>query len=165
MYPEDRVLVAYVPTPSDFTHIQQGWYRIPQQHAPKGLYAEYYAFYFGQRFGAQKWAIHYMARRTGHELVTRLQLFPNQPHHPRAHDFYYKVQLADLQPLPRPIVSLRWRRVTFIHTTWDRLQDAVELNDLLLNGDGYVDRQFAALREEEGGEGENGRLYHTNNRP
>ena len=157
MYPEDRVLVAYVPTPADFAHIQQeGWYRIPQRHMPNGLYAEYFAFYFGQRFGSQKWAIHYYAQRLGHELVTRQQLFPEQPDHPRANDFYYKVQLADLQQLARPIISLRWRRLTFLHTTWDRFQDAVEINDLFVDGEGYVDRKYAVLREEEG---ENGRSY------
>lgn len=158
MYPEDRVLVAYVPTPADFTRIQeQGWYRIPQRHMPKGLYAEYFAFYFGQQFGSQKWAIHYYTQRLGHELVMRQQLFPDQPNHPRANDFYYKVQLAALQQLERPIISLRWRRLTFLHTTWDRFQDAVEVNDLFVDGEGYVDRKYAVLREEE--EGGHGRSY------
>ena len=58
MYPEDRVLVAYVPAPADFTIIrEEGWYRIPQRHMPKGLYAEYFAFYFGRKFGPEKWAM------------------------------------------------------------------------------------------------------------
>ena len=39
MYPEDRVLVAYVPKLSDFDLIRrQGWYRIPQKSAPKGRF-------------------------------------------------------------------------------------------------------------------------------
>ncbi|MCA9958505.1 MAG: hypothetical protein KC443_05700 [Anaerolineales bacterium] len=148
MYPEDRVLVAYVPDPADFAILQQeGWYRIPQQHAPKGLYAEYLAFYFGRRFGLEKWTISYYAPRLGHELVTRTALFPDEPDHPRAQTLYYKVQLGPLQKLPRPIISLRWRRITFIHTTWDRFQDAVEINDLFVEGDPYVDRLFATLRE------------------
>lgn len=147
-YPEDRVLVATMPDPSDFILAQQeGWYRIPQQHAPKGLYAEYIAFYFGQRFGDMKWAIHYYARRQGHELTTRTMLFPDQREHPRANDYYYKVQLGPLQKLERPIVSLRWRRVTFVHTTWDRFQDATELNDLFIDGGDYVDRLYATLKE------------------
>ena len=66
------------------------------------------------------------------------------------------MQLADLKQLERPIISLRWRRLTFLHTTWDRFQDAVEVNDLLIDGAGYVDRKFAVLREEEG---EDGRSY------
>ncbi len=148
MYPEDRVLVAYVPNPADFEIIRtQGWYRIPRRYAPKGLYAEYLAFYFGSKFGDEKWAIHYFARRAGDELVRRRDLLPDQPNHPRADDVYYKVQLADLQRLAHPIVSLRWRRITFIHTTWDRFVDATEINDLLITGGPYVDRLYATLKD------------------
>jgi hypothetical protein len=147
-YPEDRVLVAYMPHPRDFTIAREAhWYRIPQKHAPKGLYAEYMAFYFGRRFGEQKWAIHTYARRKGHELTTRVALFPDEPDHPRADDFYYRVQLGPIQQLERPIVSLRWRRVTFIHTTWDRFCDAAEINDLFVDGGEYVDRLYATLKE------------------
>jgi hypothetical protein len=148
MYPEDRVLVAFVPDPQDFKRIQaNGWYRIPVQFAPKGLYAEYIAFYFGSKFDDQKWAIHYYARNLGHELTTRRSLIPDQPDHERADDLYYKIQLGPLIKRPEPIVSLRWRRVTFIHTTWDRFQDASEINDLLMEGDSYVDRIYATLKE------------------
>ncbi len=150
MYPEDRVLVAYVPTPADLRLIvEEGWYRIPQSAAPKGLHAEYFAFYLGSAFGPEKWAIHHYAQRLGHELAVRRNLFPNELDHARADQLYYKVQLGPLQRLARPIMSLHWRRVTFIHTTWDRLVTAVEINDLLLDGDAYVDRAFAILREGE----------------
>ena len=150
MYPEDRVLVAYVPRPADFVRIQQqGWYRIPQKQAPKGLYAEYIAFYFGRHFGDQKWAIRFYAPNKGHELVRRIDLIPEEPMHRRADELYYKVQLGTLVKRDRPIVSLHWRRVLFVHTTWDRFQDASEINDLLIEGGGYVDRKFAALREGE----------------
>ncbi len=148
MYPEDRVLVAYVPQPADFEIVKQaGWYRIPQKHAPKGLHAEYFAFYFGRRFGTEKWAIHYYAPQLGHELTTRLALVPDEPNHPRAQEMYYKVQLGPLQKLAQPIVSLRWRRVTFLHTTWDRFLDATEINDLFVDGEPYVDRIYATLKE------------------
>lgn len=149
MYPEDRVLVAYMPNPADFTRVQQqGWYRIPQQHAPKGLYAEYYAFYFGRQFSQQKWSIVYYAPRLGHELLRRVDLLPDEPDHPRAQELYYKVQLGPLLALPQPIVSLRWRRITFIHTTGDRFLDAREINDLFVDGGEYVDRLFVALRDQ-----------------
>lgn len=148
MYPEDRVLVAYVPEPRDFDHVEkERWYRIPLQYAPKGLYAEYIAFYFGSDFGDQKWAIHYYARNMGHELTTRRVIVPDQPDHPRADHIYYKVQLGPLMRREQPIVSLRWRRVTFIHTTWDRFRDAAEISDLLLEGTQYVDRLYATLKE------------------
>jgi hypothetical protein len=139
MYPEDTVLVAYVPQTADFDRIRlESWYRIPLRHAPPGFQATYYAFYFGRPFGPQKWAIHYYAPRLGHELVTRRLLLPHEPDHPRADELYYKVQLGPLQQLKRPIVSLRWRRITFITTTWDRFQDAREISDLLVKGGSYA---------------------------
>ena len=148
MYPDDRVLVAYMPDPADFDLLRrEGWYRIPAKSAPKGLYAEYFAFYFGRRFGPEKWAVHYYAERLGHELVTRRELFPDQLDHPRAAEAYYKVQLGPLQKLERPIVSLRWRRVLFIHTTGDRFETAVELNDLFVSGGDLIDRLYIALKD------------------
>lgn len=148
MYPEDRVLVAYVPRPSDFDLVRrEGWYRIPQRSAPKGLHAEVIAFYFGAAFGEQKYAIHYYARNAGHELARRRDLLPDEADHPRAGEVYYKVQLGPLQQLAQPIVSLRWRRLTFVHTTWDRFQDATEINDLFIEGGPYVDRLYATLKE------------------
>ena len=149
MYPEDRVLVAYVPRPEDFELIRlERWYRVPQRHAPKGLYAEYFAFYFGRHFGSQKWAIYYYARKLGHELVTRKDLFPDQTDHSRVDEPYYKVQLGPILSREHPILSLRWRRVTFIHTTWDRFEDAREINDLFVEGGQYVDRLYATLKEQ-----------------
>jgi catechol 2,3-dioxygenase-like lactoylglutathione lyase family enzyme len=148
MYPEDRVLVAIMASPADLAFARdEGWYRIPQKRAHKGINAEYLAFYLGRAFGDQKWAIHYYARIEGHELVRRRDLFPDEPDHPRAKELYFKVQLGPLQVLSRPILSLRWRRITFIHTTWDRFVDASEINDLFVEGAPYVDRLYYALRE------------------
>ncbi len=148
MYPEDPVLIAFVPSRQDFELARsQRWYRIPKRHVPKGLFAEYLAFYFGRQFGTEKWSITYYARNTGHELVTRRDLLPEQSNHPRADEIYYKVQLGPLLSRDQPIISLRWRRITFIHTTWDRFVDAREINDLFVEGGQYVDRLYATLKE------------------
>ena len=148
MEPDDRVLIAYVPTPADFQRIQQqGWYRIPVRHAPKGIHAEWIGFYFGRKFASKKYAVHHYCENLGHELLPRNALIPDEPNHPRANDLYFKIMLGDLQTMPQPIASLRWRRVLFIHTTGDRFMDAVELNDLLVDGEGYVDRSFTVLNE------------------
>lgn len=148
MYPEDRVLVVYMPNPKDFEILRrEGWYRIPQKYAPKGIHAEYFAFYFGRDFGDRKWAIHYYAEQRGNELVRRRDLFPDQLDHPRGDDLYYKISLGPLQKLENPIISLRWRRITFMHTTWDRFLEAREINDLFIQGGEYVDRLFATLKE------------------
>lgn len=149
MYPEDRVMVAVMTSLRDLAIARdQGWYRIPHARAPKNIHAEYLAFYFNRAFGDRKWAIHYYAKQLGHELVRRGDLLPTEKGHPRTDKLYYKIQLGPLQQLKRPIVSLRWRRISFLHTTWDRFQDAVEINDLFVEGKPYVDRLYYALREE-----------------
>ena len=148
MHPEDRVLVAVMNRPQDFELARsEGWYRLPERKATAGAFFEYLAFYFTAAFAEDKWAIHYYARRLGHELVTRRELLPGEPDHPRADEPYYKLQLGPLQMREPPIVSLRWRRISFIHTTWDRFEVAEEINDLFVEGDQFVDRLYHALRE------------------
>jgi hypothetical protein len=148
MYPEDRVLVGVMNRPKDLEIArEQRWYRIPQGKAPRGVDAEYIAFYFTTEFGDLKWGIHYYARRTGHELVLRRDLLPDEPEHPRADQPYYKIQLGPLVTKEPPIMSGSWRRITFIHTTWDRFQAATEIKDLFSKDSRFVDRVYHALRE------------------
>lgn len=148
MHPEDRVLVAVMNRPLDFEIARdQGWYRVPEKRATPGVFFEYVAFYFTAAFAEHKYAVHYYARLLGHELVTRRDLLSDEPDHPRAGEAYYKLQLGPLQRREPPIVSLRWRRVSFIHTTWDRFEAAEEINDLFVEGDEFVDRLYHALRE------------------
>jgi len=91
--------------------------------------------------------VHYYARCLGHELARRRDLLPDEPDHPRADKIYYKLQLGPMIKREPPIPSRRWRRVTFIHTTWDRFEAAEELNDLYAEGDEFVDRVYHALRD------------------
>ncbi len=148
MHPEDRVLVAVMNRPRDFEIARdQGWYRVPESRASRGVFFEYVAFYFTSAFGELAWAIYYYAPRLGHELATRRELLPDEPHHPRAAEPYYKLQIGPLVRREPPILSLRWRRVTFIHTTWDRFEAAEEINDLFAEGGEFVDRLYHALRD------------------
>ena len=148
MYPEDRVLVGVMPDPRDFQIAEsQHWYRIPAQNLSKGIHAEYIAFYFTKKFGPElRWAIHYYARRTGHELVKRSELLPDEDQHPRRDDLYYKLQLGPLKQRVPPIASTSWRRITFIHTTWDRFVVASTINDLYSTDKSFVDRAFHTLK-------------------
>ena len=133
--PDARVLVCLINTPRDLEIARwDHWYRIPVKHAP----SDYLAFYLTEKFGDEKWAIHEYAQVRGHELVRRLDLFPDEPNHPRAHELYYKMQLGPLQRLPRPIPSLKWRRITFIQTTGDRLVNALEIGELTSRSSRYV---------------------------
>ncbi len=150
IYPDDRVLVAVMNNPADWQHVQdEGWYRIPVKHAPAQVpHIDWLAFFFTRAFGDDRWAVHYFARVTGHELVTRRDLLPQQPSHPRAGDWYYRLELGPLQHRLPPIVAGKWRRVTFIFTTGDRFEAAEELGDLLLDA-GAGGAPFVTLKEEE----------------
>jgi len=152
----DRVLIAIMNNRRDFEIARDdGWYRIPVKHAPQSTTeAVALAFYFTKAFGDEKWSIRWYAPVRGHELARRRDLLPDAPDHPRADEAYYKLQLGPLMQLERPIPSLRWRRITFIETSWDRFTAAEEINDLYASGaDGlyvtlkdagfYPEREFA----------------------
>jgi hypothetical protein len=146
MHPEDQVLVAVMNNRADFRRARdEGWYRVPVSHAPASVKdSEYVAFYFTKAFGEERWAIHWFAPIRGHELKRRRELLPEEPDHPRAERAYYVLQLGPMERLAPPIISLRWRRVTFIETTWDRFQMAQEINELYASG---ADGLFVTLKE------------------
>jgi hypothetical protein len=148
MYPDDRVLIGVMPSPRDLELArEQHWYRVPVKHAPAGIHAEYVAFYFTRTFGPDlRWAIHYYARRTGHELVRRVDLLPDQPDHPRAQERYYRLQLGPLRQKVPPITSAQGRRITFIHTTWEQFMAAKEIGDLLATGNRLAEQVFRTLQ-------------------
>ena len=146
--PVDLILVAFLPHPRDLEIARVlGWYRIPLATAPKIVAVDWLAFYQPATFGeAHRWRIEWVAPVEGHELTTRAALFRDEPDHPRAHETYYKIQLGALQRLPRPIVAQRWKRLTFLYTTGERLLAARTLHDLVVEGE---DRRllWQALRE------------------
>jgi very-short-patch-repair endonuclease len=126
-----RVLVAVMNNQRDFDIARhEGWYRIPYERAPARVGADYLAFYQTKAFDREQWAVNYYAPIRRYRLVARRDLFPKESDHPRAEAPYYKIEIAPLQHLPRPIPSRRLRRITFIPTTLDRLLQAEEINDL-----------------------------------
>jgi hypothetical protein len=152
MHPEDRVLVGVINRRKDFDIArEQGWYRIPEGKAPKGLEAEYLAFFFsGKDFGKQSGGIHYFARRTegkGLELATRAQLLPDEADHKRAQERYHVLSIENIQVKPQPILNPSKRRFAFIYTTWDRFVQARTLDDLYSKADYLVDRVFYFLED------------------
>lgn len=147
MYPEDRVLVGVINRKVDLDHARHDhWYRIPHGRAAKGIHAEYLAFYLSRAFGDQNGAVHYYARRTGHELVRRRDLLPGEAGHRRADALYYKIQLGELRQKVPPIQNPTRRPVAFIYTTWDRFVAARQISDLYSEADYFVDRVFFALQ-------------------
>lgn len=145
---ESLILVALIPSPRDLDIARTlGWYRVPVATAPRLLMVDYLAFYQPASFGPQhRWRIEYVAALQGHELVTRRELFRDEPHHPRANEWYYKLQLGPLQRLPRPIPARRWKRLIFLYTTGARLRRAQSLHDLVLQG-GERQAVWHTLRE------------------
>jgi hypothetical protein len=147
MQPTDLVLVAVLNNKRDFEIARiLGWYRIPLKTAPKTVAVDWLALYQTAKFGDEKWAINYVAPVRGYELTTRAELLRTQPDHPRAREQYYKIQLGPLERLARPIPSRKWRRLTFLYTTGERLLGATELNDLIVQS---AEREmlWQALRE------------------
>ena len=143
------VLVAIVNNQRDFDIArEQGWYRIPAKHVPRRLGAEYLAFYQTKIFGEERWAVSYYAAVRRVHLVERRSLLPEERDHPRAGDWYYKIEIGPLLHLPHPIPSRRLRRITFIPTTLARLLSAWELNDLWL-GSEEEERLWEAFKQNE----------------
>ena len=131
MQTESPVLVAILNNVRDF-HIarDQRWYRIPVKSAPRLTHPRVLAFYQTKAFDADRWSISWYAEVRRVERLTRRELLPEQPEHPRADDEYYCLRLDRLQRRNQPIPSRVLRRVTFIPTTWQKFQDAEEINDL-----------------------------------
>ena len=147
MKPADLILVAVLSSKRDLEIARVlGWYRIPLATAPKTVNVDYLAFYQTAKFGEEKWAIHYIAKVRGHELTTRAELLRTEASHPRSQQQYYKMQIGPLERLARPIPSRKWRRITFLYTTGERLAAAEEVNDLIVQS---PEREvlWAALRE------------------
>lgn len=131
--PTALVLVTVIPQPRDLEIARLlGWYRIPLARAPKVIAADYLAFYQPASFGERKWVIECYAPVKGYELVTRHELFRDEPHHPRANEEYYKIILGDLQPLASPIRAQRWKRITFFYTIGEAFNQAKVIGDLIV---------------------------------
>lgn len=140
------VLVAVITRPCDLRIAREaGWYRVPLRRAPRRLAAEYLAFYQTAAFGEERWSVRYYAPIRRYRLATRLELLPDEPDHPRAHEEYYRIEIGPLQELPHPIPSRRLRRITFIMTDLARLLSAEEINDLW-QGDSQQDLLWRELK-------------------
>jgi hypothetical protein len=132
----DLILVCLVPSPRDLEIARLlGWYRIPLRTAPKVIAVDHLAFYQPASFGGQGGRIEFSAPVRGHELTTRGEMLKDEVGHARANEEYFRIQLGALEPLPRPIVAGKWRRITFLYTTGEYLLRAKALHDLVVQDD------------------------------
>lgn len=136
MNERDQVLVAIMNNQRDMKIARdRHWYRIPVQSLEKYLknwQPDWLAFYQTKVFGDEAYAIHYYARVNDINVVDRAHLFPEEAANAKSEKRYYKLELSPLERLSQPILSQRYRRITFIQTTLERLQNATEISDLPL---------------------------------
>ncbi|HHB91485.1 MAG TPA: hypothetical protein ENK60_09285 [Anaerolineae bacterium] len=141
------VLVAVVNNEKDLQRaLKEHWYRIPVKRAPRQIAAEYLALYQTGKFGAQGRRINIYAPILRYHIVTRRELIPDEPDHPRAHDQYFKLELGDFIPLKTPITNKRHPRLTFLITTLERLLQAQDVSDLWLR-EAARKKLYTAVRE------------------
>lgn len=143
------VLVCVVNNATDLQRAaSEGWYRIPQRRAPRRVGADYLAFYQTGAFKGQPEAqtVTFYAETRRYHLQTRRELVPSEPDHARAEDFYFRIDIGPLRRLARPVPSASMRRITFIHTTLDRLLSAEDVRDLFYTEDPF-DTLWKTLRE------------------
>lgn len=143
------VLVVVLNNSADFERAaQHGWYRIPQRKAPRRIGADFLAFYQTGAFRNQPEAqtISYVAATRRYRLMLRRDLLPDEPDHPRANDYYYRIDIGPLERLERPVPAATFRRLTFIHTTMAQLLAAGDVKELFQVDDPF-ERLWSALRE------------------
>jgi very-short-patch-repair endonuclease len=143
------VLVAVMATSEDLQRAaSEGWYRIPQRRAPHRIGADYLAFYQTGAFKGKPEAhtVTYYAPVRRYTLLTRRELLPAEPDHPRAEDYYFRIDIGPLLRLDRPVPAARLRRVSFIYTTLDRLLTASDVRELYYKNDSFQ-TLWQALRE------------------
>ena len=100
--------------------LTKNWYRIPVAHAPTRQF-NYLALYQPALFGLQGKCIRYYARVLNYQTKRRTDLLPDEPNHPRAHDYYLRVRVGKVKKLSRPIRNIIPRRVSFGFTALNHL--------------------------------------------
>ena len=128
------MLVAVMPSPRDMEIARVlGWYRIPFRFAPKIVQVDYLAFYQPSAFGKEHAnCIEVFSEVRGIELVKRREIIRDEPDHPRADEEYYKIQLGPLEQITPPILTDKWKRLTFLYTTGALFASAELVNDLVV---------------------------------
>jgi len=150
MDPRGEVLVAILNNPDALKRVRdEHWYHIPASSIRKLLTGrwppQWLAFYQTKIFEQEAFSINYFARVLEVHKKSRLEIFPDQPLHENATLPYYRIVLGPLKKLPKPILSRRWRLIVFIPTTWKKLVNAVEINDLY-DESPLEDRLWAELK-------------------
>ena len=147
-----EVLVAIVNELRDLEIArEQHWYRIPVHSVRKFLKErwppEWLAFYQPKVFGEEAYAVRYYGRVIDIRAALRRELFPDEPPGKKHNKRYHQLLLSPLEQLPVPIYARRLRRIVFIPTTWEKLINGAEINDLY-DESPLEDRLWAELKRQ-----------------
>lgn len=150
MSKSEELLVGIVNTQSDFEIIQeQHWYRIPMEKVKNQLKRrwppKWIAFYYTSSVKEFPQMIIHYAKVKDISEASRPELFPVDKHPYKSSRKYYKISFDNIESLPKPILSRRWRRIVFINTTLKKFKNAIEVNDLF-DGSNLEDKLWAALK-------------------
>lgn len=131
--------------------INDKWYRIPVKSAPiivRDKAIKYIAFYQGKQFKDSQSQIQYFSEVKKISVHKRIELLPKEKNNLNANKDYYKIELAEVIKLEKPIIAIRPRRINFIITDFERFIKANDLNEVFCGS--YIEEKvWDALRTEE----------------
>ena len=133
-----NTLVAVLKYKRDLTiALNDHWYRIPLKIKRTPLSVrdnklEYIAFYQTSIFGNDVFKIRWYAKVKNIFVVNRKKLFPDEPKNQKSKENYYKIEFEKCEQLDKPIISKRHRRMLFVNTSYERLINSQEFNDLFI---------------------------------
>ncbi|OGO76108.1 MAG: hypothetical protein A3K41_16355 [Chloroflexi bacterium RIFOXYD12_FULL_57_15] len=127
-----EMLLAIFKYKHSLTRLQDGgWYHIPVDRAPKSFKdTKWLCFYQGKIFEQDSYRAQFYGEIARRDIVPYRELFPNQMESKKGDAPYYRIYLKKLECLPKPILSLRPRRLSFVPTTPKKFHNAEQINDL-----------------------------------
>ena len=127
-----EMLLAIFKYKDSLTRLQEGsWYHIPVATAPKSFQsARWLCFYQGKIFAPEAYRVQYYGEIKDYQVVPYRELFPNRIDSVKSDWQYYKIHLKELKQRPEPILSYRPRLLSFVPTTWEKFDNATQINDL-----------------------------------
>lgn len=145
-----ELLVSILNNKRDFKILSEKfWYRIPVKSTEKWLRhrwpPKWISFYQTGTFKEEAYSIRYFSEVIDIVTTDRKTLFPNEPPNSNQKKTYYQIKIKPLRVLQYPIYSRRWRRITFISSTFEKFINALEINDLFDNSP-LEDRLWAELK-------------------
>ena len=91
---------------------------------------KYIAFYQPALFRGSGKCIKYYSRVLNSSIAIRKDLFPQEFEHPNADDYYFKINLGEINELADPIKNIIPRRVCFGFSTLRRLLESKDILQL-----------------------------------